>query len=58
MDEGTVDEDLVRLAEAEAGGVELDRFAVLRSLLHPHPDYWVGGGSDGRAEPRRRRRAR
>lgn len=56
MDEGAVDEDLVGLAEAEASGVELDRFAVLRSLLHPHPDFWVGGGSGGRTERRRRRR--
>ena len=42
VDEGAVDEDLVRLAEAEAGGIELDRFAVLRTLLNPHPGRSVG----------------
>lgn len=57
VDEGAVDEDLIGLAEAEACGVELDRFAVFRPLLHPHPDSWVGGGSGGREETRRRRRA-
>lgn len=65
MDEGAVDEDLVGLAEAEAGGIELHRFAVLRPLLHPHPDRSVGsrrrpparkGTAGGRQTGRWRRR--
>ena len=42
VDEGAIDEDLVRLTEAEAGGIELDRLAVLRTLLNPHPGRSVG----------------
>lgn len=56
MDEGAVDEDLVGLPEAEAGGVELDRFTVLRPLLHPHPDSCVGTGTG--TGVRRRERVR
>ena len=56
MDEGAVDEDLVRLAEAEAGGIELDRFAVLRTLLNPHPGRSVGSRRAGGGSRQRRRR--
>jgi len=42
VDEGAIDEDLVRLTEAEACGIELDRLAVLRTLLNPHPGRSVG----------------
>ena len=34
--EGAIDEHLVGLAEAEAGGVELNHLAVPRPPLHPH----------------------
>ena len=56
VDEGAVDEDLVRLAEAEAGGIELDRFAVLRMLLNPHPGRSVGSRRAGGGSRQRRRR--
>ena len=42
VDEGAIDEGLVRLTEAEACGIELDRLAVLRTLLNPHPGRSVG----------------
>lgn len=52
--EGAIDEHLVGLAEAEAGGVELNHLAVPRSPLHPHRGLAYAGRQTASAVSRRR----